>query len=449
MEHPQPLRRGDVHMSLPHLSRHWVVGAAAAVMCALALPVHAQSRSPNIESMDIDGLRSAIRDADFRKITSVTSTDAPTPSAADQLLVRTLKKKQIGREDDKLGPFEYALALQRQFSELRASYLSVETAPFLPGHTPSPTLALAMPHVELTEDPEFNAAMQALLRTQSVPGRESQARTPSQAGRVQAGAGKPVWAGADTDWLVFAGPAVRDDVTRYRADLTGSVLTLGLHASADELHRWARRFGKKFQLSWRDGQLEGQTNLPVWLVGPQGLSPGMLTRVWSTPGHRSEDGALAAADAEANLDECAGQWMDISLAVPGHPVVWAMLLANDPTLDQGVTVKRKVGNGPAPLQDTSWLRKFSEIEVRWAHDRFPPLNVVAYQFQAGVRGADWESGDDGKPVQLPPEFSGTVWGTRVYDPRPRDAVPGQSAQQPPSQSGTLLSSAGSRGCVPR
>ncbi len=449
MDNSQPLRCGDLYMSHLHLPRHWVVGAAATAMCAFALHAHAQPSPSTIENMSVDSLRSAIREADFRRITSVSNTDAPTPSAADQLLVRTLKKKLIGQVDDRLGPFEYALALQRQFSELRAANLSLDTAPFLPGHTPSPTLTLAMPHGELTEDPEFNAAMQALIRTQSLPGRESQVRAPPQAGMAQAGSTNPAWAGAEADWLVFAGPAVRDDVTRYRAGLTGSVLTLALHGSADELYRWAERFEKKFQLSWRDGQLEGLTNLPVWLVGPQGLLPGALTRVWSTPGQRGEDRAAADAEAEANLDECAGQWMDISLAVPSHSAVWAVLLANDQSLDQGLTVKRKVGNGTAPLQDASWLRKFSEIEVRWARDRFPPLNVVAYQFQAGVRGADWENGDDGKPVQLPPEFSGTVWGTRVYEPLPSDAVPGQSAQQPPWQSGTLLSSAGSRGCVPR
>lgn len=201
---------------------------------------------------------------------------------------------------------------------------------------------------------------------------------------------------------VWSGPAVRDGVAQYRSDGSGTRIRLAI-GDAAQLHALAAARGAALRvqlddagrpLRWDEAlPLKLTTALPVWLVTPQELLPATLT-------------TLRTGSA------CDGGHLELALAGPRQPPVWALLFLPDEATARAARVRRLPLPAPKPDEPAPVASQTSRLEVAWPDGTLPTLQVVAKRF-------------------------GELWGSYAEQPAAKD---GESPR---------LSAAGSPECAPR
>lgn len=239
----------------------------------------------------------------------------------------------------------------------------------------------------------------------------------------------------ESDAFAWAGPAVRDGVARYRQAEGQSSVRFALNTdTTQDLHRWAQQQGLPVRLRLRRLPvahahspiiIDGQTDMPVWLLNAEGLWPARLT-AFSFGG-----------------DACDGsRWVEFTYSGSATPPVWAVLGFTNPALAEGVTVKRL-----PKREKLSWREaQLSEIAVTWPDDRLPALRIAARRFEWEERELEWtepKSEYDGGYEDISRRVTGSAWGTQVF------TLPPAGNQSSTNEDGLLLISGnGAPACPP-
>lgn len=208
--------------------------------------------------------------------------------------------------------------------------------------------------------------------------------------------------------MAWAGPARREHARYFDDDQQTRIHIPGVYALW-KLALWAQRRGLPLHVSL-DARMPlaqeqplpilARTDVPVWLLTPQGLVAARLT------GLHTGDACLG------------GGWLELKVASGLRPAVWAILFLPDGTLASSAVVKRQK---PAPEPDAYLLAAHSQLTVSWSGTQLPTLTVSVRKFQ-------WE------PATPQPDV---VWGTIV-----ETAAPG-------SAESVRVSAAGTPECLPR
>lgn len=266
----------------------------------------------------------------------------------------------------------------------------------------------------------YQREIEEAVRRLSLPARRVVRDGPVQAWSVKDGA----WA--------WAGPSVKEGSASYRQDNAGMFVRLAMEEKqGTEIYRWAQAFGHRIDLRLVAGDqpryphssliLEGKTDIPVWIVSPEGLLPARLSAFRS--------GGTA----------CEGsQWMELQYAGEAMPAVWAVLIFADQNLAKSAVVRRVKNNEELGYRET----RRSELTLTWPQGKLPALRILARRF-------DWMEADQtGLPD--PKRSLGHAWGSQVLT----SMSPAEMREQgyAPAADGRLvermLSAAGTPACPP-
>ena len=243
--------------------------------------------------------------------------------------------------------------------------------------------------------------------------------------------------GPSRAWI-WPGPAVKDDVTRFRMESGQGRLRLPLMAPQyAELLAWSRQrgWGMHWQLdpvrtlsgSWT---LRWQVTLQpgpdrLWLVTPQGLVPATARGVTVV-----EDGFGGCP---------ATDWLELSVDGAQQATVWATVGLASPAWAQGVKVSRLAVPADARESDEAYR---GELRLAWPEDRLPALQLAASRYDLEVLQAGPGDAPRAPKLAQQAKTGPGFWGHRVWL---ADSKPAPGASEPARH---LLTAAGSPGCPP-
>lgn len=189
--------------------------------------------------------------------------------------------------------------------------------------------------------------------------------------------------------MVWAGPVVKDGVTRYAHEAENTRLRIdGSAYSLRDLVDWARaRY--PLDLVLEPGPyvsptlpLRLKSEIPVWLLNPRGLQAATLTAMRA--GHSCDNGML-----------------ELTWTGKEEFPVWAILFLPDPALGKVASIRReeaKISN------DADYgVAAASNLIVSWPPGTLPPLRVQARRYDWGLTSTPSDT----------PQVAGTVWSSRV------------------------------------
>lgn len=266
----------------------------------------------------------------------------------------------------------------------------------------------------------YQSEIAAAVRGLSLPAR-----------RVARGDAAVAWSATEGAW-VWAGPTVKEGVASYRQGNGEMFVRLSMAENqGTEIYRWAQAFGHRLdlQLAVSDQAryahspliLEAKTDIPVWIVSPEGLLPARLK------GFRSGGEACDGS-----------QWMELHYVGEAKPAVWAVLALADQNLAKSALVRRVKNTEELGYRET----RRSELSLTWPQGKLPALRILARRF-------DWMEADkSGLPD--PKRSLGYAWGSQVLT----SMSPAEMREQgyAPAADGRpverMLSSAGTPACSP-
>jgi hypothetical protein len=206
--------------------------------------------------------------------------------------------------------------------------------------------------------------------------------------------------------MVLAGPSVKDGVTRYWRQGQATHVRIPLNAQrqgAGILYFWARKEEIAMRLSLAPLREEGSirvmdpivvratTNIPVFIVSPQGLAPARIVQFVAGGG------------------SCAGgDWLELSLENDAEPAIWAVIALHD----RGLAEKARVTRLPPETREVArhdYEIRRGILKLEFEDGTLPPLMLVAREL--GFREEHCEN--DVCNVTL----LGSAWGTQVYSAR--------------------------------
>jgi len=217
--------------------------------------------------------------------------------------------------------------------------------------------------------------------------------------------------------MAWAGPAVRDHAQYVENDgHTRIRVSRTQENSLKVLVAWAYQRGLPLKLSLDASKpldsvkplpILAKTNIPVWLVTPQGLVAARLTSLHTG-------------------DPClGGGWLELEAGAGLRPAIWAILFLPEEVRASAAIIERLK---PEPDSDPYLLAMHSKLTVSWPDMRLPMLTVSAKKFQ-------WRKYPQ-REKETPP-ILGTAWGTIIETAVPEQ---GQLAR---------ISAAGTPECLPR
>jgi len=170
--------------------------------------------------------------------------------------------------------------------------------------------------------------------------------------------------------MAWAGPAVRDHAQYVENDgHTRIRVSRTQENSLKVLVAWAYQRGLPLKLSLDASKpldsvkplpILAKTNIPVWLVTPQGLVAARLTSLHTG-------------------DPClGGGWLELEAGAGLRPAIWAILFLPEEVRASAAIIERLK---PEPDSDPYLLAMHSKLTVSWPDMRLPMLTVSAKKFQ--------------------------------------------------------------------